>query len=113
MMRCVHDKGGKFIRNKFQCIRSMFNVKDVSSTRKNPQYNFIWERMHQTVGNILCTDLYSNPPQNMTKARDIIGLALGTAMHATTNTIATTLVSTPVYLASSIDIFLNIPLIAD
>ena len=37
--------------------------------------------MHQTVRNILRTLPYSNPPQNMTQARDIIEAALATAMH--------------------------------
>ncbi|KAL7525960.1 hypothetical protein ACHAXR_004955, partial [Thalassiosira sp. AJA248-18] len=112
-MRCVHDQGGEFIGSEFQWLLNMFSVKDVSSTSKNPQSNSICERMHQTVGNILRTELYSNPPQNMTQARDIIDQALATAMHATRTTIATTLGSTPGALAFSRDMFLNIPLIAD
>ena len=35
-MRCVHDKGGEFIGSEFQWLIQMFNVKDVSSTSKNP-----------------------------------------------------------------------------
>ena len=112
-MRCVHDQGGEFIGSEFQWLLNMFSVKDVSSTSKNPQSNSICERMHQTVGNILRTELYSNPPQNMPQARDIIDQALATAMHATRTTIATTLGSTPGALAFSRDMFLNIPLIAD
>ncbi|KAL7523773.1 hypothetical protein ACHAXR_000318 [Thalassiosira sp. AJA248-18] len=69
--------------------------------------------MHQTVGNILRTYLYSNPPRNMTQARAIIDQALATAMHAMRTTIATTLGSTPGALAFGRDMFLNIPLIAD
>jgi hypothetical protein len=38
--------------------------------------------MHQTVGNVLRVLLYSNPPQNLTQARDIVDQALVTAMHA-------------------------------
>ena len=69
--------------------------------------------MHQTVGNVLRTYLYSNPPQNMTQARDIIDQALATAMHAMRATIATTLGSTSGALAFGRDMFLNVPLIAD
>ena len=112
-MRCVHDKGGEFIGSEFQWLLNMFSVKDVQFTAKNPQSNSICERVHQTVGNVLRTLLYSNPPQNMTQARDIIDQALATAMHATRTTIMTTLGGTPGSLAFSRDMFLNIPLIAD
>ena len=61
----------------------MFSVKDVQSTAKNLQSNLICEQIHQTLENVLRTVLYSNPPQNMTQARDIIDQALATAMHAT------------------------------
>ncbi len=43
--------------------------------------------------------VHTNPPQNMTQARDIIDDALATAMHAMQTTIATTLGSTPGVLA--------------
>ena len=91
----------------------MFSVKDVQSTANNPQYNSICEKMHQTVGNVLRTYLYSNPHQNMTQARDIIDQALAAAMHAMRTTITTNLGSTSGALAFSRDMFLNIPLIAD
>ena len=112
-LRCVHDKGGEFIGGEFTWLLHLFNVKDVRSTSKNPQSNSICERMHQTVGNILRTNLYSNPPRNMTQAKAIIDEALATAMHAMRTTIATTLGSTPGALAFGRDMFLNIPLIAD
>ena len=91
----------------------MCSIKDVQSTAKNPHSNLICERMHQTVGNILRTYLYSNHPQNMTQAKDIIDQALATAMHAMRTTIATTLGSTPGALSFSRDMLLNIQLIAD
>jgi len=111
--RCVHDKGGEFIGREFQWLLNMFSIKDVQSTTKNPQSNSIYERMHQTVGNVLRTYLYNDPPQNMTQAKDIIDQALATAIHTMRTTIATTLVSTPGPLAFSRDTFLNVPLIAD
>eukprot|EP00957_Ditylum_brightwellii_P126661 9654221-Ditylum_brightwellii.AAC.1 len=45
--------------------------------------------MHQTVGNVLRMYLYSNLPNNMTQARDIIDQALTTTMHVMQTTIAT------------------------
>jgi hypothetical protein len=69
--------------------------------------------MHQIVTNVLRTLVHTNPPQNMTQARDIIDDALATAMHAMQATVATTLGSTPGALAFARDMFLNVPLIAD
>jgi hypothetical protein len=68
--------------------------------------------MHQTVGKVLRVLLYSNPPQNLTQARDIVDQALATAMYAMRVTTATTLGSMPGALAFSRDMFLNVPLIA-
>jgi hypothetical protein len=82
-VRCLHDKGGEFIGQNFQWLLEIFSIKDVCSTSKNPQSNAICERMHQTVNNVLGTLVHTNPPQNMTQARDIIGDALATMMHAT------------------------------
>jgi hypothetical protein len=55
--------------------------------------------MHQTVTNVLRTLVHTNPPQNMTQARDIIYDALATAIHAMKTTVVTTLGSTPGALA--------------
>ena len=40
-MRVVHDKGGEFIGSAFQWLLTMFSLKDVQSTTKNPQSNSI------------------------------------------------------------------------
>jgi hypothetical protein len=66
-----------------------------------------------TINNVLRTLVHTNPPRNMTQARDIIDDALATAMHSMQTTIATTLGSTPAALAFAQDMFLNLPLIAD
>jgi hypothetical protein len=77
----------------------IFSIKDVCSTSKNTQSNAIYERMHQTVTNVLRTLVHTNPLHNMTQARDVIDDALATAMHAMQTTIATTLGSIPGALA--------------
>jgi hypothetical protein len=48
--------------------------------------------MYQTEISVLRTLVHTNPPQNMTQARDIIVIddALTTAMHAMQTTVATT-----------------------
>ncbi len=48
---------------------------------------------------MLGTLVHTNPPQNMTQARDIIDDALATAMHAMQITFTTTLGSIPGALA--------------
>ncbi len=93
-VQCLHDKGGEFIRQNYQWLLEIFSIKDVCSTSKNLQSNAICERMHQTVNNVLRTLVYTNPPRNMTQARDIIDDALAIAMHAMQTTVATTLGST-------------------
>ena len=88
----------------------MFSIKDICSTSKNPQSNAICERMHQTVENVLRILVHSNPPKNMSSAKDIVDDALATAMHAMQTTVVTTLGSAPGALAFSRDMFLNVPL---
>ncbi len=87
----LHDKGGEFIEQNFQWPLEIFSIKDICSTSKNLQSNAICERMHQTVTNVLRTLVHTNPPQNMTQARDIIDDALATAMYAIQTTVATNL----------------------
>jgi hypothetical protein len=98
-VQCLHDKGSEFIGQNFQWLLKIFSIKDVCLTSKNPQSDAICERMHQTVTNVLRTLVHTNPPQNMTQARDIIDNALATGMHAMQTTVATTLGSTPGALA--------------
>jgi hypothetical protein len=94
-VQCLHDKGGEFIRQNCQWLLEIFSIKDVCSTSKNLQSNAICERMHQTITNVLRTLVHTNPPQNMTQARDIIDDALAIAIHAMQTTVVTTLRSTP------------------
>jgi hypothetical protein len=68
--------------------------------------------MHQIVNNVIRTLVHTNPPRNMTRARDIIDNSLATAMHAMQTTNATTLGSTQGALAFAQNMFLNVPLIA-
>jgi hypothetical protein len=47
--------------------------------------------MHQTVGNVLQTLLYSNSMQNKTQTRDIVNRAWATVLHVMQITVATKL----------------------
>ena len=89
--RCVHDNGGEFVGWEFQEFLQKANVKDVPTTSQNPTSDSICECMHQSVGNILRTMLHGNPPENVTKANELINGALSTAQHAIRTSVHTTL----------------------
>ncbi len=111
--RCVHNNGGEFVGPKFQFLLQGCRIKDAPTSSKNPQANAIWEWMHQTEGNILQTLLHSEPPWDVTKAKDFIDEALLVATHAMCTGIHTTLGSSPGNLVFNWDMFLNILLIMD
>ncbi len=112
-VQCLCDKAGEFVRQNFQWLLEIFSIEEVCSTSKNLPSNAICERVHHIVNNVLRTLVHTNPPQNMTQARDIIDDALATAMHATQTTIATILGSTLGALFFAWDMFLNKPQITD
>ncbi len=95
----LHDKGSEFIGQNFKWLLEILSIKDVCSTCNNSQSNAICRRMHQTANNILRTLVHTNPPCNMTQARNISDDALATTMHAMQTTITATLGSTPGALA--------------
>jgi hypothetical protein len=82
-----------------------FSIKDVCSTSKNPQSNAICEKNASDSNQWLRTLVHTNPPQNMTQARDIIDDELATAMHAMQTTVATTAGSTLSALTIACDMF--------
>ena len=110
---CIHDNGREFCGYVFQRLLENLGIKDVPTTSKNPQSNSICERMHQTVGNILRTLIYTNPSRNVTEARALVDSALATAMHAMRATISTALGGALGALVFGRDMFLNIPLMTD
>ena len=69
--------------------------------------------MHQTVGNILRTYLYTQPLHNQSQAQNIIDSALASASYATRCAIHQTLQISPGALVFQRDMILDIPIIAD
>jgi hypothetical protein len=72
--RHIHDNGGEFTGWEFQrLLRLILSIIDVVATTScNPTANAICERMHQTVGNILCTLVYTAPLGTVEQARDLV-----------------------------------------
>ena len=50
---CIHDNGGTFTGHQFQKLLVQSNITDVPTTSHNHTANAVYERMHQTAGNIL------------------------------------------------------------
>ena len=112
-MRVIHDNGGEFTGYAFSHLLRVLNIRNVSTTSKNPQSNAICERMHQTVGTILKTLLLARPPQNEQDVLNLVDDALATTMFAMRATISTVLKASPGSLAFNRDMLLNVPLVAD
>jgi hypothetical protein len=110
--RCIHDKGGEFA-GAFRDHLHQLEIHNITSTSKNPQSNAIVERMHQTVGNILRTLVYANPPQDTQSAEELVDSALATASHALRTTVSSVRRNSPGELVFNRHMFLPIPLIAD
>ena len=111
-LRCIHDGGAEF-KNGFLRMLQQWGIKNVSVTAHNPQSNSICERMHQTVAQILCTYIQTNPPQNQQEATTLIDHALSSASYAMRAAIHRTLKVSPGALVFHRDMLLPIPLISD
>jgi len=85
--------------------------------QKKTQFNAVYKRMHQTVGNVLRTLLHWHwePPQNIANAnaKEYVDEALSIDMHAMRAGSHSTLGRSPGSITFNRYIFLEIPLIAD
>ena len=62
----------------FKTFGAMY-FEDAPTTSRNPTANYICERTHQTVGNVLRTLVHENKPRGHRQARDLVDGALGIA----------------------------------
>ncbi len=95
----------------FQWLLKFFNINDACSTNKKSTILCKPWKDDQTIHNVLRILVHTNPPHNISQARDIINDALATAMHAMQTTIANNVGSTPGSLAFAWVMFLKVPLI--
>ena len=63
--RCVHDPGTEFTGPEFQMLLQNCHIRDVCTTAKNPQSNAVCEGIHQTIGNILRTNIWGHIAKHM------------------------------------------------
>ena len=111
--RCIHDNGGDFNSWEFQDLLRSASIKDVPTTSRNTQANEIFERMYQTLGNVLCVLLYTILPRTVANEADLIDQALAMATQSMTVNVTTTLKEYPGSLVFGRDMLLDIPLIYD
>lgn len=112
-VRCVHDQGTEFMGQDFQRMLEVFGIRPVPISVRNPQANSIAERMHQTVGNLLRTMLYTNPPGNVETATERVDEALAAAQYSLRTSVHTTLGISPGAIVFHRDMILDVPYVAD
>jgi hypothetical protein len=110
---CICDNGGKFKGAVFQRILLPNGIADAPTFIKNPQPSAICERMHQTVGSILCTLDHAHPPAIVQNVQDLVDTTVATTMHGTRAPVHQALQVSPRALLFHQDMFLGIPLLAD
>ena len=113
-LRCIYDQGGEFKGLGFQQMLRNNGMKKVPISSQNPQSNGIIERVHQSIGNVICTNNTVDPPADHLAANEAIDNILATAMHATRVASSRALqYHSPGEVAFYRDMMLDIPLIAD
>jgi Integrase zinc binding domain/Integrase core domain len=53
--KCIYDQGSAFTSQEFQELLSSYGILPSPTTVQNPQANSILARIHQVIGNIICT----------------------------------------------------------
>ena len=110
-LRCIHDKGGEFVGFPFQDMLRRNGIRAVRITTKNPQANAIIERLHLTMGNMLCTQLKQAP--TVATAIEYVDNILASITYATRVATHRTLQISPGSLVFQRDMLLPIPIIAN
>ena len=60
--KCVHDNGNEFLGPEFLQMLQRNNITSGPTTVKNPQFNAVVERLHQTLKTTIALSLQENPP---------------------------------------------------
>ena len=103
--KVITDGGTEFLADFVQLIEDEYRIVKKLISIQNPQTNFILERIHQKIGNILHTfKLHSNPLDE----DDPLSGILAAIAFATRAVIHTTLLQTPSQLVVGRDAILNI-----
>ena len=88
-------------------------IKGVSTTVKNAQSNGIFERMHQTMWNVLKVYSKTTSIDGYNQADHLMEHAIASCIHATRVAVNHTMQHTPGKIVFWRDMFLDFPVIAD
>jgi hypothetical protein len=110
-MRITYDHGSEFIGSEFQLlIKEECDIESKPSSERNPQSNAILERIHQTIGDMLCT--FEAEKQPMDKSDPWSGILSAVAL-AVCSTCHATMQSTPGQLVFGRDMIWDTAHVAD
>ena len=112
-VRCIYDQGGEFIGSEFQNVLNRAGIQGVPTTVRNPQANAICERMHQTMAQMLKTQLLAVPPQDLNDAIRMVERCLASAQLALRATIHHTMGISPGALVFHRDMLFDVPYVTD
>jgi Integrase core domain len=96
--KCIFDQGSAFTSSEFQELFSSYGIVPSPTTIQNPQVNSIFERIHQVIGNMICTS-------NLTDSLRVD--LLPAVVCAICGTFHTTLKATPCQLVFGRDLILD------
>ena len=102
--KVVVDRGNELLAEFSKMIKNDYSIKVIPITSSNPQANAILERVHQTIGNLLCTFKVKNMVLDEESPRDSI---LTSAMFVLRATVQTTMQHVPVQLVCDCNSILN------
>lgn len=108
----IFDPGTEF-KGAFRELINKAGIKPAPTTVKNPQANSICERLHQTIGDVLRTTIFEDPPEHREGATHAVDYALATAAYAARTSLHSTLGVSPGALVYNRDMLLDIPVITD
>eukprot|EP00957_Ditylum_brightwellii_P168308 12812184-Ditylum_brightwellii.AAC.1 len=108
--KVILDRSTKFTKYFIMLIRDEYGIKCKPITTGNPQANFIVERAHQTVGDLLCTFKQGSVELD---PKDPWSRILSAVMFALWSTIHTTHKATPMQLVFGRDSMLNVTHLAN
>ena len=102
----ILDRGTEFMAEFAQMITEDYGIKKKPITKQNPQANAIVERVHQTIGNMLCTfNIHKN--ENLPEDNPFSGILMAVAFGVQA-TVHTTMRASPSQLVFGRDAILNI-----
>ena len=102
--KVIVDHGNEFLAEFKTMIQADYSITVNHITSRNPQANFILERVHQTIGNIICTFKVQDMILDDENPWDGI---LASTLFALCATVHTTTRNTPAHLVFGQDLILN------